>query len=136
MVFCGFGEPLLRPEVVAEVARRLSERGALIRVNTNGTAHLALGVSAADLLQGLRGTVDELSVSLNAADAVEYGKLCRPRDGDAAFPAVLDFIRATVALGFEVTCSAVALPGLDLAPIEDLATELGARFRTRAYRPD
>ncbi len=136
IVFCGFGEPLLRPEVVVEVACWLSERGARVRVNTNGTAHLARGVSAASLLQGLRGLVNELAVSLNAADAEEYGKLCRPGEGDAAFPAVLDFIRAAVALGFEVTCSAVALPGLDLAPIEDLAAELGAGFRKRTHRPD
>ncbi len=136
IVFCGFGEPLLRPEVVVEVARRLKGQGARVRVNTNGTAHLARKVSAAALLRGLQGLVDELSVSLNAADTEEYGKLCRPGEGDAAFPAVLDFIRAAVALGFEVTCSAVALPGLDLAPIEDLAAELGAGFRTRAYRPD
>ena len=136
VVFCGFGEPLLSAEVVAETARWLKVRGARVRVNTNGTAHLELGGSAANLLAPLAGLVDELSVSLNAADAETYAQLCRPRAGEAAFDALLDFIRTAVGLGFTVTVSAVALPGLDIAPVERLAAELGAGFRARAYKND
>ncbi|MCX7021116.1 MAG: YchF/TatD family DNA exonuclease, partial [bacterium] len=136
VVFCGFGEPLLSAQVVAETARWLKSRGKRVRVNTNGTAHLARGETAAGLLEPLRGLVDELSVSLNAADAATYSRLCRPVLGEAAFDAVLDFIRTAVALGFAVTASAVALTGADLAPVERLAAELGARFRARAYKND
>jgi TatD DNase family protein len=135
VVFCGFGEPLLRAETVAETARWLKARGARVRVNTNGTAHLARGETAAGLLEPLRGLVDELSVSLNAADAETYAELCRPVL-DGAFEAVLDFTKTAVGLGFAVTASAVALPGLDLAPVERLAAGLGARFRARTYRND
>jgi TatD DNase family protein len=135
VVFCGFGEPLLRAEVVAETARWLKERGARVRVNTNGTAHLARGETAAGLLEPLRGLVDEFSVSLNAADATGYEKISRPVFG-GAFEAVLDFTKTAVGLGFKVTASAVALPDADLAPVERLATGLGARFRARAYKND
>lgn len=136
VVFCGFGEPLLSAEVVAETARWLKERGARVRVNTNGAAHLARGETAAGLLEPLRGLVDEFSVSLNAADAETYTKICRPVFGEAAFDAVLDFIRTAAALGFAVTASAVALPGMDLAPVERLAAGLGAGFRARKYKND
>jgi TatD DNase family protein len=135
VVFCGFGEPLLSAEVVAETARWLKERGARVRVNTNGTAHLARGETAAGLLEPLRGLVDEFSVSLNAADAETYVKICRPVFG-RAFDAVLDFIRTAAALGFAVTASAVALPGMDLAPVERLAAGLGAGFRARKHKND
>ncbi len=135
VVFCGFGEPLLRAEVVAETARWLKGRGARVRVNTNGTAHLARGQTAAGLLETLRGLVDEFSVSLNAADAGTYAGICRPVFG-GAFDAVLDFTKTAKTLGFEVTASAVALPGLDLAPVERLAVGLGARFRARTYKND
>ncbi|HUT97652.1 MAG TPA: TatD family hydrolase [bacterium] len=136
VVFCGFGEPLLSAQIVAETARWLKERGARVRVNTNGTAHLARGETAAGLLEPLRGLVDEFSVSLNAADAAGYVKICRPVFGEAAFTAVLDFTRTAVGLGFAVTASAVALPDTDLAPVERLAAGLGARFRARTYKND
>lgn len=136
VVFCGFGEPLLRADTVVETARWLKGRGARVRVNTNGTAHTARGETAAGLLEPLRGLVDEFSVSLNAADAETYAKICRPVSGEAAFDAVLDFIRTAVGLGFAVTASAVALPGMDLATVERLAAGLGARFRARKYKND
>jgi TatD DNase family protein len=136
VVFCGFGEPLLRPGVLSEVSGWLKGRGATIRVNTNGTAHLVFGVTAGEILRPLRGLVDEFSVSLNAADAAKYAEICRPVFGGDAFAAVRDFIRAAADLGFGVAATAVALPGLDPASIELLATGLGARFRMRAYKKD
>ena len=66
VVFCGFGEPLLRWDVVREVAQGLKARGARVRINTNGQSRLFLG---RDILPEMAGVVDALSVSLNAPDA-------------------------------------------------------------------
>jgi TatD DNase family protein len=63
VVFCGFGEPLLRWDVVREVARALKARGARVRINTNGQSRLFLG---RDILPEMAGVVDALSVSLSA----------------------------------------------------------------------
>lgn len=129
IVFCGFGEPLLRAEVVREVAAALRERypGVRLRVDTNGLGNLACG---RDLLPDLRGLVDAMSISLNAHTAAEYERLCRP-DPPGAFAALLAFAREAVRVIPEVTLTVVDLPGLDLEACRRIAEELGAGFRVR-----
>ncbi|HEY5999164.1 MAG TPA: TatD family hydrolase [bacterium] len=129
VVFCGFGEPLLRWDVVREVARELKRRGARVRINTNGQARLLLG---RDILPEMDGIVDALSVSLNAPDAAGYARVCRPEAGEAAYAAVTDFIREARRHVPSVTASAVALPGVDLEACRHVAEEeLGVAFRVR-----
>ena len=90
VVFCGFGEPLLRLQVVREVAAALKGKGARIRVNTDGLANLVHG---RNILPELAGVVDALSVSLNAPDAGTYARICPNRYGEESFPALLAFLR-------------------------------------------
>jgi TatD DNase family protein len=131
VVFCGFGEPLLRWDVVREVARGLKDQGARVRINTNGQALLFLG---RDILPEMAGLVDALSVSLNAQDAARYAKICRPDAGEPAYAAVKDFIRQARAFVPSVTASVVALPGVDVEACRRIAEqELGATFRIRPY---
>jgi len=129
VVFCGFGEPLLRWDVVREVARELKRRGARVRINTNGQARL---FSDRDILPEMAGIVDALSVSLNAADADDYARICRPEAGRSAYDAVKAFIRDARSFVPSVTASVVSLPGLDVEACRRVAEqELGAAFRVR-----
>jgi TatD DNase family protein len=128
VVFCGYGEPLLRPDFVREVATILKARGATIRVNTNGLADRHLGRHLAAELAGL---VDEYSVSLNAPDDRAYDAICRPQTGPGSHQAVIDFAREALSSGAAVTLTAVDLPGLDIAAVGHLASSIGARFRIR-----
>ena len=131
VVFCGFGEPLLRWDVVREVARALKERGARVRINTNGQARLFLG---RDILPEMAGLVDALSVSLNAPTPRGYAKICRPDAGEAAYAAVKEFIRDARAFVPRVMASVVALPGVDVEACRRIAEkELGASFRVRPW---
>lgn len=131
IVFCGYGEPLLRWDVVQEVARTLKARGARIRINTNGQSRLFLGH---DILPEMTGLVDVLSVSLNAPEAAAYAKICRPETGAAAYDAVKEFIHAAQRSVPEVIASAVSFPGVDLEACRRVATqELGVRFRVRPW---
>ena len=78
--------------------------------------------------------VDAVSVSLNAADAATYARVCPSRYGEAAYDAVKEFIRSAVpAACSDVAASAVALPGLSEAACRAVAESLGARFRWRPY---
>ncbi len=128
VVFCGYGEPLLRPELVKEVASVMKARGARVRVNTNGLADRFLGRHLGTELAGL---VDEYSISLNAPDDITYSSICRPLTGAGSHQAVMLFAREALAAGARVTLTAVGLPGLDVAAIESLARSIGAGFRLR-----
>jgi len=131
IVFCGYGEPLIRLDVVTQAARILRERGARrIRINTNGQANL---IHERNIVPELAAFTDELSVSLNAPNAAEYARLCRPSHGADAFEAVKAFIREATKHVPAVTASVVAVPGLDIDACRALAEELGATFRVRTY---
>jgi len=131
VVFCGFGEPLLRWDVVREVALGLKAQGVRVRINTNGQSRLFLG---RDILPEMAGVIDALSVSLNAPDATRYTRICRPDAGESAYAAVKDFIREARTFVPSVTASVVALPGLDVEACRRIAeNDLGVSFRVRPY---
>ncbi len=130
VVFCGYGEPLLRLDLVKEVAAMLKRSGMTVRVNTDGQANLVHG---RDILPELAGLVDSISVSLNAPDAATYQKICRSEFGERGYQAVKDFLRAARAHIPSVTATAVAMPGIDIAACREVAEELGVEFRERVY---
>jgi len=131
IVFCGYGEPLLRPRVVARTAELLRARGARrVRIDTNGLAEAYLGE---EILPVLKGLVDAVSISLNAPDAATYKRLCPSAVGDGAFDEVLKFIRRAKRFIPEVWATVVDVDGVDVEECERLARELGVRFRVRHY---
>lgn len=129
--FCGYGEPTERLEVLKRVARAMKDKGKTVRVNTNGQGEL---VNDRDILPELFGLVDSFSVSLNTADPTQYAAISNSRYGARAFDAVKNFIRGAVALGFDVTATAVDYDKVDIPATKKLAHELGAKFRARKYK--
>jgi TatD DNase family protein len=130
VVFCGYGEPLLRLDLVKDVAGWLKTQGVKVRINTDGQANLVYG---RNILPELSGLVDSLSVSLNAADAKTYQKWCQSEFGEAGYAAVKEFLQLARGVIPEVVASAVTLPGLDIAACRKVADELGVEFREREY---
>lgn len=141
VVWCGFGEPTFRLDLIVAAAPWLRARGLRIRVNTNGHAGLIHG---RDPLPELAAAVDVLSVSLNAPDAARYLELCRPDPSSlgrsvppepAAFwEAMIDFLGRAVGKGPGVYASVVgaALSEEEIEACRDLARRLGAHgFRVR-----
>jgi len=130
VVFCGYGEPLLRLDLVKRVAGELKKQGYRIRINTDGQANLAHG---RDILPELAGLIDSISVSLNAADAATYKSICNTPFGDAGFSGVCDFIKAAGHHIPQVVASAVTIPEMDIEACRALAVSLGAEFKIREY---
>ena len=133
VVFCGYGEPTERLDVLLAVAARLKERDSAlrVRVNTNGLSDLIHGKPTAQLFVG---KVDCLSISLNTDDPAEYLTLCRPRFGEAAYPAMLNFAKEAAALLPSVVMTVVGEPVTSLEKQERcraIAEGLGARLRVR-----
>jgi len=131
VVFCGFGEPTLRLDVVKEVAGTVKSRWQKqTRLNTNGHGS---AIAGRDITPELAGLIDAVSVSLDAPDAATYEKLCRPTIPNA-FAATCEFLRACKGRIPQVRATAVALPGLDLEAVRRVAEkELGVAFEVRAY---
>ncbi|NJC88826.1 MAG: YchF/TatD family DNA exonuclease [Desulfuromonas sp.] len=130
VVFCGYGEPLLRFELVREVAAWLKERGMTVRINTDGQANLVHG---RNILPELQGLVDTISVSLNAPDAATYQRICQSACGEAGYAAILEFLREAPRHIPTVVATAVTIPGIDIAACRKLAAELGVEFRERIF---
>lgn len=130
VVFCGYGEPLIRLDLVKQVATELKRRGYPVRINSDGQANLVHG---RNILPELAGLLDVVSVSLNAPDAVTYAQLCNSPFGEAGFKAVCEFIREAKQYIPVVVASAVTVPGIDIDACRKLAESLGAEFRVRDY---
>ena len=130
VAFVGLGEPTMRLAVVVEVGRRLRACGHRVRLVTDGLASLREG---RDVAPELAPAIDEVVVSLNAADPETYVKLCPNRYGPLAHGAACDFIRSARLHLKRVEASVVAVPGLDLAACRRLAHELGVPLRERPW---
>jgi TatD family-associated radical SAM protein len=133
LVFCGFGEPTERLDVLLEVAQWVRQhygRPLQIRLDTNGHG-CALNANR-DVAAELKGAgVNKVSVSLNAGDSETYSKICKPTFPNA-YEAVLDFIRkAKLALDVEVTV--VRLPEVNLGKVQEVVDDLGVAFKVREY---
>ena len=92
VVFCGYGEPMERADVVIEIAKWLKTKmpRLSIRINTNGQANL---IYNKDITPELSGIIDCVSISLNAENAQKYQAVCNSEFGEAAFDGLLDFAR-------------------------------------------
>lgn len=134
IVFCGYGEPLIRLDEIIAVARELKEvrPDMPIRINTNGQANM---IHHFDVTPELAGLIDTVSISLNAKNAVEYEKICHSDFGEAAFDGLLDFAKRAKAHIPHVVLTVVdVLPEADIEACREIAKNVGVEFRVRKYQ--
>jgi TatD DNase family protein len=130
VVFCGYGEPLLRLDLVKEVASFLKQKKTPVRINTDGQANL---VHNRNILPELAGLVDSISVSLNAPDAATYQKVCCSKFGEQGYLALKHFLTEAKKHIPSVTATAVTLPEIDIDACRKVANDLQVEFRERVY---
>lgn len=129
IVFCGYGEPLLRLDEVKAVSAWVKQQGGTVRINTNGHGNL---IHKRNILPELRGLVDIISVSLDAQDEETYRKLCRP-SFENAFQEVISFIREAKQYIPDVQATVVDVDGVDIAKCRAITDELGVKLRVRQF---
>jgi TatD DNase family protein len=132
VVFCGYGEPLLRLDVVKEVAKKLKEKKVKTRLNTNGQGNL---IHKRNILPELKGLIDSISISLNAESSQKYYELCRPQFHNGTYEEVKGFVIEAKKHIPEVRVSIVDMPSeIDIRACEKIAEkELGVPLRKRLY---
>lgn len=133
IVFCGYGEPTCRLDMVIKVAEKLKAMPCnhVLRINTNGLSDLINGRSTAEEICRF---MDIVSVSLNAGTEDEYMKVTRPKY-DNAFQAMQDFTADCVKQkSAEIIMSVVdVIPKKEIEASKEIAEKLGATLRIRAY---
>ncbi len=135
IVFCGFGEPTERLDVLVEVTkwiRRQHGKPIQIRLDTNGHGY-TLNPNRDVALELKNAGIDKVSVSLNAGDKETYNEICKPTFPET-YDAVLEFILKTKGL-VELEVTAVRLPEVKLAKVQRVADKLGVKFKVREYIP-
>ena len=133
-VFCGFGEPLERLDLVLEVTRWLKKHyWKIVRVDTNGQGYLLN--KGRDVVRELKeACVDKVSVSLNAHNKGTYNQICKPVFEDA-YENVLEFIKKAKEEGIETEATAVTIPEVEITKVKELAERMGVKFTVRQYIP-
>jgi TatD DNase family protein len=136
-IWCGYGEPTFRLDLIKESAPWLRSNGAKIRLNTNGHGCLIHGC---DILPELSNCVDEVSISMNAPDSFKYRELCNPGSSqapvspEAFWESMLDFLFRAPDFFASVQASVVgiALTDDEVERSRKLALSFGInRFRVR-----
>ncbi len=139
VVFCGYGEPTMRLDVLLFTAQTLKGWMAQakyppfkIRLNTNGLGNL---INHKDIVPDLRRVVDVVNVSLNAQNEEVWRKIVRPAEGyENGYEAVKSFLRECVQAGFDrVVASCVDQTGADAEAVKKIAEAAGAQFYLRSF---
>ena len=134
IVFCGFGEPTLRLDVVKEVAQKIKDAGGRVRLNTNGHGNV---INKRNILPELSGLIDEISVSLNTDTSEAYDEICRPlpmfRNG--IYDKIKEFITEAKKHIPEVQATIVThQKDVDENQCKDIVNkEFGVKYRARRY---
>lgn len=134
IVFCGFGEPTLRQDVLVELLHYVKNKYAThpTRLNTNGLGDLANGRNiAADFA----GVLDTVSISLNASTAERYWELTRAQYGLKSYGAMLKFAQDCKNYVPNVVLTVVdkVEDAEEIARCRAICAERGLNLRVRTY---
>ena len=130
IVFCGYGEPTIRLDVIKEVARWVKEKRGRVRLNTDGHGNV---INHRNIVPELVGVVDSVSISLNSIDPQQYGRIMGI-DGERYHAAMVEFARECKKYLPEVVMTVVGIDEIDVdAAREFVEKRVGVEFRVRPY---
>lgn len=133
VVFCGYGEPTYRMDVMLEVADYVHAHGKKTRINTNGQGSL---INGSDVPKMFEGHIDVVNVSLNETDAEAYQALCHSVYGEKAFDELINFASECKKYVERVVFSVVDVIGADkIEKARLIAEEAGVELRVREFIP-
>ncbi|GAA0785509.1 TIGR04100 family radical SAM protein [Hathewaya limosa] len=130
IVFCGYGEPLMRINEVIDVCKYIKSVSTIkLRINTNGLSDLIYKKSTAPMLKNI---VDCVSISLNAPSKEEYNEISKPIYGLEAFDSLLSFAKEAKENIKEVKFSVVDVITEDqIERCKEIANSMGIPLRVR-----
>ena len=133
VVFCGFGEPTERIDVLLEVAAYVKKTyNKPTRINTTGLGNL---VNGRDITPELKGLIDTVSISLNTPNKERYYELTRSKFGIGSFDAMIDFAREAVKYVPHVVMTTVetTITKEEEAECQRICDSIGVKYRIRPF---
>ena len=133
VVFCGFGEPMMRMDDLIETAKYIKSKADIkTRINTNGLGDLIHEKNTAECI---KDCIDSVSISLNAPDKESYCRVTRPKFGEQSFEAMLKFAEECRDCGINIAFSVVdEITPEEIEKSRELAESLGVKLRVRHKR--
>lgn len=133
VVFCGFGEPTERIDVLLQVADYVKKTyGKKTRINTNGLGNL---VNGRNIAQEMKGLIDTVSISLNTPNKERFYELTRSKFGIDSFDAMIAFAKEAVQYVPTVVMTTVetTITKDEEAQCQTICDEVGAKYRIRPW---
>jgi TatD DNase family protein len=129
IVFCGYGEPVIRWDVVKEISKYVKANGGRTRLNTNGHGNI---INKRDITPEMKGLIDVVSISLNTFDPNQYSELVGLET--SYFDEMIDFAKKSKQFVEKVVMSIVSIDEVDIEHARKITEEeIGAEFRVREF---
>ncbi len=136
LVFCGYGEPMMRAHMLVKVAEYVKANTNMkIRINTNGL--IAFMEPLFDI-SSLKYKIDKVSISLNASNPDKYFQITNPKYGLPSYNAMLNFALRVQEYVPDVSFTIVDmdLDEEEIKKCKERAKDLGLPLRIRHYVKD
>lgn len=129
IVFCGYGEPTIRWDVVKEISKFVKQNGGRTRLDTNGHGNV---INKRNITPELSGLIDIVSISLNSFDPKQYAKLVGL--DKSYFNEMVNFAKSAKPFVEKVVLTVVSIPEVDIERSRKIVEEkIGVEFRVREY---
>lgn len=129
IVFCGYGEPTIRWDVVKEIAKYVKGQGGRTRLNTNGHGNF---INRRDITPEMKGLIDVVSISFNSFNPRQYAEIMRV--DELHFYEMLEFAKKCKPFVEKVVMTVVDFDEIEIEKARKVVEEeIGAEFRVRHY---
>jgi TatD DNase family protein len=129
IVFCGYGEPTIRWDIVKKIAKYVIEMGGRTRLITNGHGNI---INKRNIVPELNGLINTVSVSFNSPDARQYAELMGL--DISYYNEMINFAKDAKNYVDKVVMSAIAMDEVNIEKARQIVEEkIGVEFRVRQY---
>lgn len=129
IVFCGYGEPTIRWEIVKDISKYVKANGGKTRLNTNGHGNI---INKKDITPEMKGLIDVVSISLNTFDRKQYAELVGLES--SYFDEMIIFAKKSKSFVEKVVMTIVSIDEVDIERARKITEEeIGAEFRVREF---
>jgi TatD DNase family protein len=129
IVFCGYGEPTIRWDVLKKIAEYVKQNGGKTRINTDGHGNI---INKKDITPEMNDLIDVVSISFNSSNPKQYADLMRVTEDH--FEEMKQFAIKSKLFVKKVVMTVVSLDEVEIEKSRKVVEEdLGVEFRVRNY---